>query len=315
MVARGHGLEIGLELLEALHLEADMVQRGPFDAAAFVVGDLPWGDDHGDRPVALLVGLQQRGDRAWQRQGAAVEGVDEARPLPGGGAEADVGSPRLEVGEDAARRHFEVALQTRRPGLEVVLLPLGEAHVGGAHQDHPVVETELLQNRLRVAHQALELVERALGSDELDQLDLVELVETEIAAGVLPGGACLAAPAGGEGDVADGQQLAVEDLLPIEVGHRDLSGGDEEHVALGVEGVVLELGQLGRSHHHLPPDQVWRGDLGIAVPGCGQIEHERGEGALETRPGATDHGEAAAGDPGGALEVEDAEALTQLVVG
>ena len=62
-------------------------------------------------------------------------------------------------------------------------------------------------------------------------------------------------------------------------------------------------------------DHVGRQDFGVAVLAGVEVEHEVGEGALEAGSLAVVDDEAGAGDLGGALEVEDAEALAELPVG
>jgi hypothetical protein len=75
-----------------------------------------------------------------------------------------------------------------------------------------------------------------------------------------------------------------------------------------VEEVFGELGQLAGAEERLRVDHVGRQDFGVAVLAGVQVEHEVGEGAFEARSLAEVDDEARAGDLGGALEVEDAEA-------
>src|SRR5580765_6630682 len=62
---------------------------------------------NGDRSVGVLMMLQQTGDRARKGQPRSVERVHESRLLAFGGTIPDVRSPRLEIGERAARRDLE----------------------------------------------------------------------------------------------------------------------------------------------------------------------------------------------------------------
>src|ERR1039458_9476419 len=141
--------------------------------------------------------------------------------------------------------------------------------------------------------QQLELVEGGLGVREADHLDLVELVQPDVSAGVLAGRPRLAAPAGGVGHMADGEVGAIEDLLAVEVGHRHLGGAD----------------------HALASHQVGRQDLGVAVLAGRDVEHPGDQGTLQPGALAAQDGEAGPADLGGALEVEDAEPVPQLEVG
>ena len=65
-----------------------------------------------------------------------------------------------------------MAVEARRPGLEVVFLVLRESHVARAHCQHPVVQTETLENVLGIARQLLELIQRGLCARHLDELHL-----------------------------------------------------------------------------------------------------------------------------------------------
>ena len=101
----------------------------------------------------------------------------------------------------------------------------------------------------------------------------------------------------------------VEDLVAVEDGERDLGRRDQVEVAVAgarLEEVALELGQLARPGERLRGDEVGRDDLPVA-PRAVQVQHELDERPLEARPQVPVDGEARPGDPGPALEVEDAE--------
>ncbi len=99
----------------------------------------------------------------------------------------------------------------------------------------------------------------------------------------------------------------------MQVGEYDLGGGDQEVVTRDVVGVVLELGQLARAEHGLTLDDDRRPPLLKATAGV-RIEEEVDEGALKTGAGATENGEAAAGELVAALEVEDVQIGAQIPV-
>ena len=125
------------------------------------------------------------------------------------------------------------------------------------------------------------------------------------AAGVLAGGAGLGAEAGAEGAVAEGQLLAVEDLVGVVVGDRHLGGGDEEALVAprGLEEVLLELGELAGARQRRADDEVGREQLGVPALGV-HVDHEGHQRPLQPRQRAPVEDEARAGDLGRALEVE-----------
>ena len=90
--------------------------------------------------------------------------------------------------------------------------------------------------------------------------------------------------------------------------------GFERALVVAVEEVLGELGELAGAEERLGVDHVGREDFGVAVLAGVQVEHEVGQRAFEAGSLAEVDDEARAGDLGGALEVEDAEALADLPV-
>ena len=133
------------------------------------------------------------------------------------------------------------------------------------------------------------------------------------AAGVATGGAGLLAEAGGEGSVATRQGVGIENLAGVQVGKHDLGGRDQEVVARDVIGVVLELGQLARTEHGLTLDDDGRPPL-LEATARVRVQEEVDKGALQAGAGATENGEAAAGELVATLEVEDIEVGAQIPV-
>ncbi len=74
-----------------------------------------------------------------------------------------------------------------------------------------------------------------------------------------------------------------------------------------MEEVLGELGELAGAEEGLGIDHEGRQNLGVAVLGGVEVEHEVDERAFEARALPIVDGEARAGDLGGAVEVEDAE--------
>src|ERR1019366_8651016 len=86
-----------------------------------------------DRPIGLLVVLDNRQPRAPHSQAPAVDGVNKldftlraARPV------ADIGPPRLKAFEVRAGGNLPVELLSRQPDLQVKRFGRGEARVARA---------------------------------------------------------------------------------------------------------------------------------------------------------------------------------------
>ena len=73
---------------------------------------------------------------------------------------------------------------------------------------------------------------RIFGAGELDQLDLLELVLADHAAGVLAVRAGLGAVAGSVGGEGDGAVGEIDGLVAEDVGDRDFGSGDEPVVTV-----------------------------------------------------------------------------------
>ncbi len=202
------------------------------------------------RPTATAVPLS-----VWRTSGA--ESADGAVPR----AEA----PRLVVGRVRARGELAVALLAGDPCLAVELARGRGAQVADRDVDDPVRDLERLEDPLLDREDALVLGVRLGGLDEREHLDLVELVDAEDAARVLAGGAGLAAKAGRDARVADGQLRGVEDVAGVERRERDLRGADQEelvaldlvdHLALAREvagALERALADQDRRHDRLEP--------------------------------------------------------------
>ena len=83
---------------------------------------------------------------------------------------------------------------------------------------------------------------------------------------------------------------------------------------LETEEIVGELGQLAGALEGRGVDDRRRQDFGVTVLAGVEIEHIARQRAFESRTGAPQDGEAAAGDGDGALEVDDPEGRTEIPV-
>jgi len=199
-------------------------------------------------------------------------------------AEAGLHAARLEGLEIGAGRNLAIGVLRRQPDFEVVGLGRREAHVAGAQSDLAVGQFEPLQHGLGVAGEFFQRGPRLRRMHHLHQFHLVELVLADHAAGVLAVAARLRAKAGRVGDELERQGIAGKNLAAHHVGHRNFGGGDQVELAAVTarhhEQVFLELGQLAGAKHAFGIDQVGRVDLGVAVLGRMQIEHELRQRAM-----------------------------------
>ncbi len=192
------------------------------------------------------------------------------------------------------------------------------AHVARAARDGLVGQLEAFEHGLGVPRERVERRDAVLGPGEPHQLHLVELVHADDPARVATGRAGLAAEAGREREVPDGELRLVEDLVTVQVRHRHLGGRDEVGGLAGElrrqpEEIFLELRQLTGPGHALGGHHV--GDEHLAVAALFRHVREEGhERAFHAREGVGEHVEAAAGELRRALRVVHAERGGDLVV-
>src|SRR5437016_1251252 len=138
--------------------------------------------------IGLLPRLEERRDGAWQRHARRVERMRQLGLRARRRAVADVGTPRLEVGEGARARDLEPLADARRPDFEVVRLGAGEPQVARGEQHDAVRELEPLQHSPGVAGHPPVPGWRFGGPCEPNQLDLVALMPPQQSTPVPPGG-------------------------------------------------------------------------------------------------------------------------------
>src|SRR5438552_8424599 len=197
-----------------------------------------------DASVGLLSVLEDGDDRPSDGETAPVEGRNEARLFARRRAKADLRAPRLEVAERRARADLAISVLAGKPDLQVVGLLRRESQICRAKKHHPVVKAQLLQRRLRVAHQLLERGVRSLRFFEADQLHLVELVLADDPFRVLAVGSCLAAETGREGAVLQWKLRRVEDLVAVVVRHRHFRSGNQVVAGCRLGEGLVELRKL-----------------------------------------------------------------------
>ncbi|KAG1488723.1 hypothetical protein G6F52_013849 [Rhizopus delemar] len=102
---------------------------------------------------------------------------------------------------------------------------------------------------------------------------------------------------------AQRQALGVANLVAHDVGQRHFRGRNQVTRGIthgGLEQVVLELRQLAGAAQRIGVDQQRHVGLFIAVLAGMQVDHELGQRTVQARDRAAQHGEARAGQLGGA---------------
>ena len=230
------------------------------------------------------------------------------------GPVAAVEAARLVVGRVRGRGQLAVAALARDPCLAVELAGGGGAEIADRDVDDSIGDLEGSEDPLLDSEQALMLVLGAGRLHEREHLDLVELMDAKDAAGVLAGGAGLAAKAGGDPRVTQRQVATVEDLARVQAGEGDLGGADEEELVLfdlvdhlplaGEEPGPVQrlLADEHRGHH--------RGEPLLA----GDLDGEPDERQLQQDEIPDQIGEAGAGEGGGLLGLDQAEGPAEVEV-
>ena len=147
------------------------------------------------------------------------------------GPVARIHAAGLEIAADRAGADLAIGALPGQPDLDVIGLLRGEAHVAGREHDGAEGKLESFQHVLGAFCHALMLFRRLLRRGDGDELDLVELMLADHAAGVFAGGAGLGAEAWRAGGDADGELGLVDDVFADEIGERHFGGGDEPSVS------------------------------------------------------------------------------------
>ena len=122
-------------------------------------------------------------------------------------------------------------------------------------------------------------------SDQLHQFNLLKLVLSNHATGVLSVTTCLTAKTGSVADIPEGQSIFFDNLVPGDIGDRHFRRGNQIELVLSryLELILGKFGQLTGAEQGFCFDQVRYIDLLVAVlPGV-YIQHELGQGTLQAR--------------------------------
>ncbi len=267
-----------------------------------------------DDTFGSLIVLKEGCHDTGECKGRAVESVTELRllVLTAVAAFETVGLIGLEV---RYRGYLEPATLSSRVHLEVECDGGGEAHVTAAKTEDVPGQAELFEQTLYVSLHFFEGSVAVLGFLDAHDFHLIELVETVEAAHVLAVAAGFATEACRVGAVLDGELVAGDDDVTVEVGDRYFGGGDEvEAVEVDEVHLAFLVGELtctvaGGFVHHI-------GGLYFKVAGSGGfVEEELDECALELGTFAEIYGETGAGYLDTEFEVNEIVLGGQIPVG
>ncbi len=198
------------------------------------------------------------------------------------------GPPRLKVLAIRAGADFPVGSLTGQPDLQIVRLRGGKTEIAGAERHYAVRDLESPQDLFRILNHFFQLVVGILGLGNLHQLHLIELVLAHQAAHVLTIGPGLATKTWGISNVVQREKVSLQNLIPMNVGQRNLGGRNEKKVRLRCsKQIFLELGQLSRPRHRIPVHQKRREYFLVAALARVKVQHKINKGSLQQCPRAT----------------------------
>src|SRR5436190_3961735 len=209
-----------------------------------------WAQDIGDqdRAICLLIIFDHSDPSAADGEAGAVQGVNEITLAAALGLVAYAGTARLKGFAVRAGRDFAKFIARGKPDFEVVGFRGGKTHFTGAEQNGAIVQAEFLENRFGVAYEGFVLFIAFFRMGELEELDLLELMLAEDAAGVFSSGAGFGAEAGSPGGDVDGEFFFGNGFVTIEiVKFYFRSRGKPEIGVLYFEEIGGELRQLARA--------------------------------------------------------------------
>ena len=190
----------------------------------------------------------------------------------------------------------------------------GAPEVAGGDVDDAVGEAERLHEAFLDVEDPLVLRRRHLRRAEHEHLDLVELVDPEHAARVLPRRSRFAPEAGGVARIATWKRPGLQDLPHVERRERHLRGPRQiQLVPLDAIDVDLFSREKARAVHRLLAHEHGR-QHGHEAFRRQPVEGEAVERQLEQCDGAGPVSEAGAREPGTALHVDPALAADQIHV-
>ena len=228
------------------------------------------------------------------------------------GAVLDVHAARLIVHEVGAGRNLDVSTVRRHPHFDVVSFCGRESEVARRKADDAVRKSEFLQNKFGFAGERLEFVVTALGHNELDEFDFIELVLTDKPAGISARRTGLASEASGVRAIILRKVGFVHDVAAEHIRNGNFGGRDKEIIGVfdGVS-VLLELRKLSGTRHAVAINHERRENFGKAVCGV-RVEHKVPDCALQPCAEPAVNGKSCARDFGGGDRIENIERGSEI---
>src|SRR5262249_11839964 len=175
-----------------------------------------------DGAVGLLKILDHRNPSTAHSEAGAVQRMHQVALVAASWFEADSGAACLKGLAIGTRRDFAKFVARRKPNLDVVGFCGGEAHVPGAQYHGAMLQTQLVQNGLAMFGQGFVLFVTFFRVRELEELDFLELMLAEDAAGIFSGGSGFRAEAGCPGGDVNWQLFLGNGFVAIKVVEFDL---------------------------------------------------------------------------------------------
>lgn len=183
-----------------------------------------------------MVVLQHGHERPSHRQTDAVDGVAQNgfgflfaaiewfRSVP----ERHV--PSLKIASVGTGGNLSVLLRTGQPYFQIVTVPRRKANVAAAQAHFAIRELQLLQAGFGVGCEQFVLFVRRFGRRNLDQFDFVKLVRPNQTFRIATVRSSLGTKAGRPRNVGQGQVVLFPNLIAVQIGHRNFSGGNQKCV-------------------------------------------------------------------------------------
>ncbi len=184
------------------------------------------------------------------------------------------------------------------------------------------MQAEQLQNLFRIPDQCFQLIVTGFRFDDFDQLHLVELMHANHAARADSSGSGFGAKAWTVSAVINGQLALLQNLFPMDIGHRRFGRGQQIQFAQALPvqpllhgvSLVFKLGELPHPHHAVPPHNIRRRNFGVTVFVGVQVQEELDQRSFQLCAPTGVEQKTAAREFGAAREIDQPQLFANLDV-